>query len=173
MSTNISVGLLAALNASLADSGAGWAVTGSFASTDAKLSAVGVAGTIAAVSGTIAAVTGTIPAVVSGAAAAGSIGGGGGSVSGGGGTVASTNTTTTTVKTSVILEAANVFMNGSPRGLSFTYVSTWVNGAFSEGTVFLAQGQYRTTDSGLDTTIMALSAAFLAAIDAAAIAALS
>jgi len=135
--------LIVALKASLADAAAAWTVTAASEQTSVQSIVTG------SVSGTVA--------------------GGEESVSG---SVATADKTT--VRTSVSLKSGTVpRAAGAADRARLDYVEVKVNGLFTHGELTMDGAQLRSTDTALNTTLAALAAAFLAAKDASATAALA
>lgn len=100
-----------------------------------------------------------------------SVSGGGGSISSGYGEIAeATGSSTERVRSKVELVAGAIIHGAEPMRLVYSEVK--VAGSFSEAFVDIGGGELRSTDTDLNTTIMGMAAAFLAAHDAAMIAAL-
>lgn len=152
--------LITAIKNSLADGAVGWAVV-----SVSEKSQTRVASVSGSVSGsTTGSTTGTIT-------------GGEGEVTGstsGSVTGSTSSTPTTEVVTLVGLTASHLPISvGATTRMRINYESHAADGAFAYGVLEWNNSQYRSTDSALNTTIMALATAFVTPGDAALIAVLN
>lgn len=145
---NASAGLITALKASLANSGHGWTVASVSETSDTRLSAVSVSGSVSTAQ---VPSDGVNPPTVNVT-----------------GSTSSSNASITTVKTTIDLVATGLpIASSSAAQMKMTYQSVAVDGSFSYGVIVWTGKQYKTTDAALNTTITGLASTWQSAGDTA------